>query len=53
MTSIKVNEIDLDDPRYRIKPVQQMIASCTGALITSFFGNVSCSKRFALVYIDY
>ncbi|XP_043464181.1 solute carrier family 25 member 40-like [Leptopilina heterotoma] len=28
-------EIDLDDPRFRIKPYQQMIASCTGALFTS------------------
>ncbi|XP_029343710.1 solute carrier family 25 member 40-like [Acyrthosiphon pisum] len=27
----------IDDPRFRIKPVQQMAAACTGALITSFF----------------
>lgn len=33
-------EIDLDDPRFRIKPYQQMIASCTGALITSMIGNI-------------
>ncbi|XP_060834434.1 probable mitochondrial glutathione transporter SLC25A40 isoform X3 [Rhopalosiphum padi] len=26
----------IDDPRFRIKPVQQMAAACTGALITSF-----------------
>lgn len=32
-----LTETDLDDPRYRIKPYQQMIASCTGALITSIF----------------
>ncbi|XP_023247859.1 solute carrier family 25 member 40 isoform X2 [Copidosoma floridanum] len=37
MTGIKFNEVDLDDPRFRISPYQQMIASCTGALITSFF----------------
>ncbi|OXU28947.1 hypothetical protein TSAR_009805 [Trichomalopsis sarcophagae] len=36
MTSIKTSDIDLDDPRFRIKPYQQMIASCTGALVTSF-----------------
>ncbi|XP_020290927.1 solute carrier family 25 member 40-like [Pseudomyrmex gracilis] len=29
--------VDLDDPRYRIKPYQQIIASCTGAFITSVF----------------
>ncbi|XP_074106499.1 solute carrier family 25 protein Shawn [Cotesia typhae] len=29
--------IDFDDPKYRIKPYQQMIASCTGALVTSVF----------------
>lgn len=36
----KSNEFDLniDDPRFRITPVQQMAAACTGALITSFFG---------------
>ncbi|XP_012268408.2 probable mitochondrial glutathione transporter SLC25A40 isoform X2 [Athalia rosae] len=28
-------DIDLDDPRFRIRPYQQMVASCTGALITS------------------
>ncbi|KAG7207699.1 hypothetical protein KM043_009317 [Ampulex compressa] len=30
-------DIDLDDPRFRIKPYQQIVASCTGALITSIF----------------
>ncbi|XP_034945100.1 solute carrier family 25 member 40-like [Chelonus insularis] len=30
-------DIDFDDPKFRIKPYQQMIASCTGALITSVF----------------
>ncbi|XP_015114422.1 solute carrier family 25 member 40 isoform X1 [Diachasma alloeum] len=37
MSSLNKNfsDIDLDDPRYRIRPYQQMIASCTGALITS------------------
>jgi len=28
----------IDDPLFRIKPVQQMAAACTGALITSVFG---------------
>lgn len=32
------NELHLDDPRFRITPVQQMAAACTGALITSFLG---------------
>ncbi|XP_076684047.1 mitochondrial glutathione transporter SLC25A40 isoform X2 [Andrena cerasifolii] len=30
-------DLDLDDPRYRIKPYQQIVASCTGAFITSIF----------------
>lgn len=30
-------EINLDDPKFRIKPYQQIVASCTGALITSLF----------------
>lgn len=29
--------LDLDDPRYRIKPYQQVVAACTGAFITSIF----------------
>ncbi|XP_043262162.1 solute carrier family 25 member 40-like isoform X1 [Colletes gigas] len=28
-------DVDLDDPRFRIKPYQQIVASCTGAVITS------------------
>jgi len=32
------NELSIDDPRFRITPVQQIAAACTGALITSFFG---------------
>ncbi|CAG9824991.1 unnamed protein product [Phaedon cochleariae] len=31
------NKIDYDDPAFRISPVQQAAASCTGAVITSFF----------------
>lgn len=27
-----------DDPRFRITPVQQMAAACSGALITSIIG---------------
>ncbi|XP_058807145.1 probable mitochondrial glutathione transporter SLC25A40 [Phymastichus coffea] len=37
MTTVKASELDLDDPRFRIRPYQQMIASCTGALVTSIF----------------
>lgn len=32
------NELNVDDPRFRITPIQQMAASCSGALITSFLG---------------
>lgn len=32
--------VDLDDPEFRTTPLQQMAASCTGALITSLFGIV-------------
>ncbi|CAL1675953.1 unnamed protein product [Lasius platythorax] len=31
------SNVDLDDPRFRIRPYQQVIASCTGAFITSVF----------------
>lgn len=31
-------DIDLDDPKFRIRPYQQIIASCTGALLTSLIG---------------
>ncbi|KOC67925.1 Solute carrier family 25 member 40 [Habropoda laboriosa] len=30
-------DLDLEDPRFRIKPYQQIVASCTGAVITSVF----------------
>lgn len=30
--------VDLDDPRFRIRPYQQIVASCSGAFITSVFG---------------
>ncbi|XP_072757463.1 mitochondrial glutathione transporter SLC25A40 [Anoplolepis gracilipes] len=30
-----MSNVDLDDPRFRIRPYQQIIASCTGAFITS------------------
>lgn len=35
-TGVTAN-VDLDDPRFRIKPHQQIVASCTGAIITSVF----------------
>lgn len=28
-------QYDMDDPRFRIRPYQQVVSSCTGALITS------------------
>lgn len=36
---------DVDDPRYRITPSQQMLSSCGGALVTSVLG------RFGLLYL--
>lgn len=39
-TDDKMERVNLDDPNYRIRPYQQMIASCTGALITSVFGKI-------------
>ncbi|XP_043275994.1 solute carrier family 25 member 40-like [Venturia canescens] len=36
-SNVDLADVDLDDPRFRIKPYQQMVASCTGALITSIF----------------
>lgn len=27
--------VDMDDKRFRIRPFQQMLSSCTGALLTS------------------
>lgn len=38
MISSKRNEPNIEDPRFRITPIQQMAAACTGALITSTFG---------------
>lgn len=34
----EVIDIDYDDPQFRITPVQQAAASCTGALLTSLLG---------------
>lgn len=33
-------DLDLDDPRFRVRPYQQIVASCTGAFITSIFGKI-------------
>ncbi len=34
------NAIELElEKKYRITPVQQMLSSCTGALLTSLLGN--------------
>ncbi|XP_024888169.1 solute carrier family 25 member 40-like isoform X1 [Temnothorax curvispinosus] len=32
-----LSNVDVDDPRFRIRPYQQIVASCTGAFITSIF----------------
>lgn len=34
----KSQSIDKMNPKTSITPYQQMISSCTGALVTSFFG---------------
>jgi len=34
------NQLNIDDPHFQITPIQQMAAACTGALITSFFGEL-------------
>lgn len=35
------NNPDLDDPRFRIHPSQQVISSCSGALVTSLFSKLT------------
>lgn len=49
------NDLHIDDPRFRITPVQQMAAACTGALITSFLGESFTSlfivKKFNHSYV--
>ncbi|XP_028050352.1 solute carrier family 25 member 40 isoform X1 [Monomorium pharaonis] len=37
LNNISNARVDLDDPRFRIRPYQQIVASCTGAFITSVF----------------
>lgn len=39
VTMANTNDFDIDDPRYRITPTQQMFCSCIGALATSTLGN--------------
>lgn len=46
-SSSKFVNTDIDDPKYRIKPYQQMIASCTGALFTSVIGNFLLNDYYA------
>jgi len=43
------NEPNIEDPRFRITPVQQMAAACTGALITSTFGLLYLSTNFETI----
>lgn len=32
---------NLDDPRFRIRPLQQVASACTGALITACFSKIT------------
>lgn len=45
--------IDYDDPKYRITPVQQAAASCTGALLTSLISKLFVVIRFILLINTY
>lgn len=36
----QIKKINYDDLEYRITPVQQAAASCSGAIITSLFGKL-------------
>ena len=43
--------LDVNDKRFRIKPHQQMMASCTGALLTATMGKIQahvCKERYFL-----
>ena len=42
---------DVDDPRYRITPTQQMLSSCFGALTTSVMGEYYAIFMFIIVSI--
>lgn len=35
--STAIEPKELDDPRFRIRPLQQVASACTGALITACF----------------
>lgn len=43
--------LDLDDPRFRIKPYQQIVASCTGAFITSIFGKIYFYNAIRYIFV--
>lgn len=45
--------IDYDDPKYRITPVQQAAASCTGALITSLISKLNGDKTYSCPSVQY
>lgn len=50
-------KFDMDDKRFRIKPHQQIMSSCTGALITSLMSKAKnnfffLSILFALNYYE-
>lgn len=40
--------VDIHDPRFRIRPVQQMTAACSGAMLTSLFSKFSYIFHFKI-----
>lgn len=44
--------VDMDDKRFRIKPYQQMLSSCTGALFTSILSKWVNNHHFFKEIID-
>lgn len=39
--------VDMDDKRFRIKPYQQMLSSCSGALLTSLLSEYTHTQKIA------
>lgn len=46
--SNKEYKFDMDDKRFRIKPYQQIMSSCSGALITSLFSKYETVRNWDL-----
>lgn len=47
--------LDVNDKRFRIKPHQQMMASCTGALLTATMGKnegLNCTEEVNFLPYD-